>query len=72
MAGIEPASERLNPRTSTSVVICFLSLKGLQTTKGSFSHLLEPESPSYASLAASGRSTPAFVAPVTPPAGERW
>jgi len=33
MAGIEPASERLDSRTSTSVVVCFSSLSGLQTAK---------------------------------------
>ena len=34
MAGIEPASERFVPRTSTSVVTCYLSSDGLQATKG--------------------------------------
>ena len=33
MAGIEPASERIDTRTSTSVAVCFSSLSGLQTTK---------------------------------------
>ncbi len=34
MAGIEPASERLSPRTSTSVVACFSSLSCPQATQG--------------------------------------
>ncbi len=37
MAGIEPASERIEHRTSTSVVVCLVSPVGLQVTKDSTS-----------------------------------
>ena len=51
MSGIEPESEKLRPHTSTSVVICKVSLKESQLTNPAFNHPLGPESPSYTRLA---------------------
>ena len=53
MAGIEPASERIEPRMSTSVVDLLVSPETPQSTWDSTGQLLGPESPSFARLAAS-------------------
>ncbi len=45
MAGIEPASERFDPRTSTSVVVFLFSPDLGNTTNRSQIKLFEPESP---------------------------
>ena len=50
MAGIEPASERFVPRTSTSVVVCELSLDGLQTTKDSIQPSARARKPLFHTL----------------------
>jgi hypothetical protein len=50
MAGIEPASERFVPRTSTSVVVCGLSPEGLQATKGNLQPSAEARKPLFHTL----------------------
>ncbi len=51
MAGIEPASERLDPQISTSVVGCACRPVSYNRQKTSPGHPLEPESSSFARLA---------------------
>ncbi len=53
MAGIEPASERFDPRISTSVVDRLISPEALRSTEGSSGQSLGPESPSFVCLAPS-------------------
>ena len=53
MAGIEPASERFSPQTSTSVVACSSRSRLPQATKVIYRQLLGPESPSFVCLVAS-------------------
>jgi hypothetical protein len=66
MAGIEPASERFVPRTSTSVVVCELSLNTLQTTKDRVQPAARARKPSFAQLAASSAALRLLCRPLHP------
>ena len=61
MAGIEPASERLEPRTSTSVGCRLSCQQAYDSQKDSAGPPLEPESPSFVRLAASRTALRLFV-----------
>ncbi len=53
MAGIEPASERIVPRTSTSVVFCDCRQASYKKQKLMLNQSFEPESSSYTQLTTS-------------------
>jgi hypothetical protein len=69
MAGIEPASERLDPRMSTSVAGRFCRQMGPRPAKAPLNQPLEPESSSFMRLAAFRMALPLCVARSFP--GER-
>jgi len=63
MAGIEPASERIDPRTSTSVVaLCFRSEAGELQTGSELS--AQARGPSFAPFAARGAAPLALWRPL--------
>ena len=75
MAGIEPASERFVPRTSTSVVVCGLSPGGLQTTKGHARPSARTRKPLFRTLSGIAVRHSSFCVAQTHPrleGGGRW
>ena len=71
MAGIEPASERFVPRTSTSVVVCGLSQNRLQPTKAYVQPAAGALKPLFHTISGITCGTPAFVSPAPYPARVR-
>jgi hypothetical protein len=66
MAGIEPASERIVPRTSTSVVFCDRRQAGYKRQKLMLNQPFEPESSSFTHLMASCVALRLLCRPVHP------
>jgi hypothetical protein len=71
MAGIEPASERIDPQISTSVVILYFSLYGSRMTMKAIQPATGTRKPLFRTVSGVTCGTPTFCRPISPPAGDR-